>query len=52
MDTGGQGGSHAQSSRDWYQLEKKKEEKLIDTDRKLYISNWNKHPVSRTDKLP
>lgn len=28
---------------------KKKEEKLIDTDRKLSIPNWNKHPVSRTD---
>lgn len=25
----------------------KKEEKLVD--RKLYIPNWNKHPVTRTD---
>lgn len=29
--------------------EKQKEEKLGDTDRKLYIPYWNKHPVSRTD---
>lgn len=28
--------------------EKMKEEKLVDTDRKLYIPNWNKHPGSMT----